>query len=184
MTFSKSSCLMVRKASSGPTDVLDDIKSKLFSLLDSQNFRQRPSKNTFLLNLILCLDFIFDLVFGFHRCSIKYLGVWMVSRDGCLKVAGSHKHSTAIVLERHRSSGIKNEIIYLGNLEDHHYFTVFPCCLVWIHDTHRGASIKDKDHLAGQLPTINNYPLTINQVTHQVWRPPCGQLKCDLSLFP
>ena len=41
----------------------------------------------------------FDLVFGFHGCSIKYLGVWMVSRDGCLKVAGSHKHSTAIVLE-------------------------------------------------------------------------------------
>ena len=53
----------------------------------------------FLLNLILCLDFIFDLVFGFHRCSIKHLGVWMVSGDGCLKVAGSHKHSTAIVLE-------------------------------------------------------------------------------------
>ena len=98
MTFSKSNCLVVRKAGSGPTDVLDDFKSKLFSLLDSQNFRRRPSKNTFLLNFILCLDFIFDLVFGFHGCSIKYLGVWMVSRDGCLKVAGSHKHSTAVVL--------------------------------------------------------------------------------------
>ena len=111
-------CLVVRKASSGPIDILDDVKSKFFSLLDSQNFRSRPSKIlwspmyyvlkkaillnlclVFIFDLILCLDFIFDLVFGFHGCSIKYLGVWMVSRDCCLKVDGSHKHSTAIVLE-------------------------------------------------------------------------------------
>ena len=71
----------------------------MFLVIGQSKFQAKTQKNTFLLNLILCLDFIFDLVFGFHRCSIKYLGVWMVSRDGCLKVAGSHKHSTAIVLE-------------------------------------------------------------------------------------
>ena len=72
---------------------------KVFLVNNGQSkFQVKTQYDTFLLNLILCLDFIFDLVFGFHRCSIKYLGVWMVSRDGCLKVAGSHKHSTAVVL--------------------------------------------------------------------------------------